>query len=72
MEDKFFYSIPILYICSLNHLHMFTLDCNYYNKTFNSFVDLINDVVESGMDPNVEIVYNGEPSGEFPIDYIVF
>jgi hypothetical protein len=24
------------------------------------------------MDPNVEIVYDGEPSGEFPIDYIVF
>jgi len=51
---------------------MFTLDCNYYNKAFNSFEDLINDVVESGMDPNVEIVYNGEPSGEFPIDYMVF
>jgi hypothetical protein len=51
---------------------MFTLDCNYYNKAFNSFEDLINDVVESGMDPNVEIVYNGEASGEFPIDYIVF
>jgi len=51
---------------------MFTLDCNYYNKTFNSFEELINDVVESGMDPNVEILYNGTHSGEFPIDYIVF
>ena len=62
----------MFYICVLKQSTMFTLDCNYYNKAFNSFEDLINDVVESGMDPNVEIVYNGKPSGEFPIDYIVF
>jgi len=60
------------YIWILKQKTMFTLDCNYYNKAFNSFEELINDVVESGMDPNVEIVYDGSPSGEFPIDYIVF
>jgi hypothetical protein len=51
---------------------MFTLDCSYYQKSFNDIVDLINDIVESGMDPNYEIVHNGKPSGEFAIDYIVF
>jgi hypothetical protein len=49
---------------------MFTLDSTFYNKSFNDFVDLINDVLDSGMDPNCEILFNGEPSGEFVADYL--
>ena len=51
---------------------MFTLDCSYYQKSFKHFEDLINDIIDSGMDPNYEIVFNGEPSGEFAIDLIQF
>lgn len=51
---------------------MFTLDCPYYQKSFSDIVDLINDIIDSGMDPNYEIVHNGEPSGEFAIEYIQF
>lgn len=51
---------------------MFTLDCPYYQKAFKHFEDLINDIIDSGMDPNYEIVHNGKPSGEFAIDYIQF
>jgi hypothetical protein len=51
---------------------MYSLDCSYYTKEFNSIVALIDDVVTSGMDPNYEITLNGEEIGEKAIDYIVF
>lgn len=38
---------------------MYSLNCSYYNKEWNSLVELINDVVSSGMDPNYEITLNG-------------
>lgn len=50
---------------------MFTLDSPCYTKSFSDIVDLINDVIDSGMDPNCEILHNGEPSGEFASDYII-
>ena len=50
---------------------MYSLDCSYYTKEFNSIVALI-DVTTSGMDPNYEITKNGKGIGEEAIDYIVF
>jgi hypothetical protein len=39
---------------------MYSLNCNYYKKEFNSIDELIDDVLASGMDPNYEITRNGK------------
>jgi hypothetical protein len=51
---------------------MYSLDCYYYTKKFNSITELINDVIVSGMDPNYEIVCDGEPTGEMLINLVSF
>ena len=51
---------------------MYSLDANYYEKEFSTMDELIEDVMTSGMDPNVEITLDGKPTGEFPIDLIQF
>ena len=43
---------------------MYSLDCNYYTKEFNSIDQLIQDVMVSGMDPNYEITRDGKGIGE--------
>ena len=50
---------------------MYSLDCNYYKKKFNTIKELIDDVIISGMDPNYEITRNGKPTGEMLADLIV-
>jgi hypothetical protein len=50
---------------------MYSLDCSYYSKTFDSIDDLVNDVITSGMDPNYEITRNGIPTGEEVIELII-
>ena len=42
---------------------MYSLDCDYYEKEFNTMNELINDVMMSGMDPNYEITCNGKRTG---------
>ena len=49
---------------------MYSLDCIYYSKTFDSVNDLVNDVMQSGMDPNYEITHNGAPIGEEAVELI--
>jgi hypothetical protein len=49
---------------------MYSLDCKYYTKQFNSLNELIDDVMMSGMDPNYEILHNGNPTNEYLIDLI--
>jgi hypothetical protein len=49
---------------------MFTLDCSYYTKSFDSIDALLDDVITSGMDPNYEIMKDGEPTGETAWDLI--
>jgi len=51
---------------------MYSLDCSYYDKTFDSINELINDVMSSGMDPNYEITKDGKGIGEEAIDFITF
>jgi len=51
---------------------MYSLDCSYYDKTFDSINELINDVMVSGMDPNYEITKDGKGTGEEVFDFIVF
>jgi len=43
---------------------MYSLKCPYYDREFNLLIDLINDVVSSGMDPNYDITLNGHGTGE--------
>ena len=49
---------------------MYSLDCTYYTKSFSSIDELIQDIITSGMDPNYEITFNGESTGENAFDLI--
>jgi len=51
---------------------VYGLKCSYYTKTFNSIMELVDDVVASGMDPNVKITCNGKVTNERPIDLIQY
>jgi len=51
---------------------MYSLNCNYYKKKFNTIDELIDDVVLNGMDPNYEITRDGKGTGEYVIDLIQF
>ena len=50
----------------------YTIDCNYYKKSFKDINDLIDDIGISGMDPNYNILLNGKKTGEQIIDLITF
>jgi hypothetical protein len=54
------------------HKYMYSLDCSYYKKEFKTLMELVNDVIVSGMDPDYEITLNGKGIKEKVIDYIVF
>jgi hypothetical protein len=49
---------------------MYSLDCSYYTKEFKSIDALLRDVMDSGMDPNYEITYNGRATGETAWDLL--
>jgi len=51
---------------------MYSLDCVYYTKTFLTLDQLIEDVINSGMDPNYEITKGRKKTGELVIDLIQF
>ena len=51
---------------------MYSLDCSYYKKEFNTITELIDDITISGMDPTYEITRNGKPTGEMAIELIMF
>jgi len=50
---------------------MYSLDCEYYDREFDTIDDLIDHVVVSGMDPNYEITYNGVRTGEDVVELIM-
>ena len=52
--------------------NMYSLDCLYYNKKFDSIDGLIDDIASSGMDPNYEITCNGNNTGELAIELLPF
>jgi hypothetical protein len=51
---------------------MYSLNCNYYGRKFNSLNELILDIINSGMDPNYEITKDGKLTGEKVVDFLVF
>jgi hypothetical protein len=51
---------------------MYSLDCSYYDKEFDTIDELIDNVVSGGMDPNYQITHYGLGTGEYVIDLLVF
>tara|TARA_R100001530_G_scaffold136314_1_gene116365 strand:+ start:84 stop:239 length:156 start_codon:yes stop_codon:yes gene_type:complete len=51
---------------------MYSLDCIYYDKEFNTLEELLDDVDDTCMDPNYEITKNGKGTGESVIDLVQF
>ena len=51
---------------------MYSLKCKYYTKEFSTLDALIDDVIQSGMDPNYEVTRDGRGTGEMAIDFIQF
>ena len=49
---------------------MYSLDCDYFDKSFDSINELVDYVMSSGMDPNYEITKNGRGIGETAFDLI--
>jgi len=50
---------------------MYSLDCSYYTKEFNTLDELINDVLMFGMDPNYEVTFNGQGTEEYLCDLLI-
>ena len=51
---------------------MYSLDCNYFKAEFETLEELIESVIINGMDPNYEVTFNGEGTGEQIFDLIQF
>ena len=51
---------------------MYSLDCDYYKKNFETLEELIENVTISGMDPNYEVTEDGIGIGELAIDFLSF
>ena len=51
---------------------MYSLNCDYYDREFETIDELVDDVISSGMDPNYVIMYNGVGTGSMVIDFIQF
>tara|TARA_R110001592_G_scaffold320024_1_gene597927 strand:+ start:422 stop:577 length:156 start_codon:yes stop_codon:yes gene_type:complete len=51
---------------------MYSLKCNYYSRKFNSITELVDDVIQTGMDPNYSITKDDKDIGEQAIDFISF
>ena len=49
---------------------MYSLKCKYYDKEFSSLNELINSIMDSGMDPSYEVTLDGKGIGESAIDFI--
>ena len=49
---------------------MYSLNCNYYTKSFNTLDELLNDIIVSGMDPNYVVLKGGKSIGNEAIDLI--
>ena len=51
--------------------NMYSLDCSYYDKSFDTIQELVDSVISSGMDPSYEITKNGVGIGEELTDFII-
>jgi len=51
---------------------MYSLKCSYYTAEFETLDELIEAVMINGMDPSYEITKNGECTGEYLEDYLIY
>lgn len=51
---------------------MYSLDCNYYEAEFDTLQELIDNIIESGMDPNYEVTQNGVGVGSDAFVFMPF
>jgi hypothetical protein len=49
---------------------VYSLNCDWYTKKFNSIQELIDDCISSGMDPNYEVLKNGVSTNELLFNHI--
>ena len=54
-----------------NNKNMYSLDCKYFDKEFRNIDQLIDYCIQSGMDPNYEVTFNGKGIGEELMEFIV-
>ena len=66
----YFFSLYLSIILKIRD--MYSLNCDYYDREFDTIDELVDDVVSSGMDPNYEITRNGSGTGDIIIDLIPF
>jgi hypothetical protein len=52
--------------------NFYSLKCSYYTKQFSTLNELLEDIVQSGMDPDYYITKGGKSIGEKAIDLIQF
>jgi len=50
---------------------MYSLDCDYYEKEFKTLDELLQDVLNSGMDSSYEVTKDGKGIGETAFELIV-
>jgi len=50
----------------------YSLSCSYYDKYFKTIDELIDDITQSGMDPNYSVTLDGKKTGDKAIDLIQF
>ena len=50
----------------------YSLDCEYFTKEFPTLDKLLEYIVESGMDPNYEITFNGQATGKQVSELLTF
>lgn len=61
----------VIFTYNLKQKDMYSLKCNYFDKEFDTLDELINNILESGMDPNYEVTRDGKGIGETAWDFIV-
>jgi len=50
--------------------NIYSLDCSYFNFSFDSITGLLEHIIITGSDPNYEITKNGNKTGEMAIDLL--
>ena len=51
---------------------MYSLDCPYFKESFSDLEELLKQILAKGIDPDYEILFDGEKTGEIAISLITF
>ena len=64
-------TIIVIFTYNLKQNNMYSLKCKYYDKSFDTLDELLNNILESGMDPSYEVTLDGKGIGEMAQELIV-